>query len=534
MAHFLNGDRSDLEDYCTGCSGWGVKWGQTWPDTPWDHGKPPTEKMALDVLATLDGILRPHKGKPESSDSKGRWMDASVQTAAAKAVGKKGGKGGRYGHARRIRERAKQSITEQDIPANLFGKWVRSRLQPDTEFAHDIQVHLLSCGKYVCSQDIVDYLARPDTVSPSTAKHWMGQFGYRFVRNHTRQYVNGHDLLPAWYSLEGHMKSWTRDNILELVNGVGCPVVIWFHDESIFYAHDRKKLQWVKNNDSPTPYAKGEGVSLMVADFVSMDYGWLCSKDNKRSARVIFRPGKNCNGYFTNEDIVAQAKVAMDILESDYPDEEHILVYDNATTHLKHAATAPSAAKMPKMVSKDLESNWGVMVPMKGPNSRFVYDEKGKKKMEKVKMADGKFGGKPYSFYFPEIDPETGLPHPKAGLFKGMVTILQERGYSDWSKVRYECEGFKCDPHKNGECCCQRKVYNEPDMVNGKSVLETTCTDQNFRVLFLPKFHCELNPIEQCWGHAKWHYRLLPALSKEEELEKNMISSLDKLDIVEI
>ncbi|KAF9515963.1 hypothetical protein BS47DRAFT_1263365, partial [Hydnum rufescens UP504] len=49
------------------------------------------------------------------------------------------------------------------------------------------------------------------------------------------------------------------------------------HDESIFYAHDRRKLRWVHDNETPKPYAKGDGVSVMVADFVSADYGWLLS-----------------------------------------------------------------------------------------------------------------------------------------------------------------------------------------------------------------------------------------------------------------
>jgi hypothetical protein len=40
------------------------------------------------------------------------------------------------------------------------------------------------------------------------------------------------------------------------------------------------------------PYAKGEGESLMIADFVSADYGWLHSPDGKESAHIIFHPEK--------------------------------------------------------------------------------------------------------------------------------------------------------------------------------------------------------------------------------------------------
>ncbi|KIJ50563.1 hypothetical protein M422DRAFT_155317, partial [Sphaerobolus stellatus SS14] len=55
-------------------------------------------------------------------------------------------------------------------------------------------------------------------------------------------------------------------------------------------------------------------------------------------------------------------------------------------------------------------------------------------------------------------------------------------------------------------------------------------------VFFYPKFYCELNFIEQCWGHAKMHYRkmhyqMLPLTNKEAEMEKNVIACLDKVDI---
>ena len=44
--------------------------------------------------------------------------------------------------------------------------------------------------------------------------------------------------------------------------------------------------------------------------------------------------------------------------------------------------------------------------------------------------------------------------------------------------------------------------------------------------MFLSKFHCELNPIEQCWGYAKRKYREMPKSSKEAELESNVVAAL--------
>jgi hypothetical protein len=36
-------------------------------------------------------------------------------------------------------------------------------------------------------------------------------------------------------------------------------------------------------------------------------------------------------GYFTNDDILDHASTAMDILETHYPGEDHVLIFDNAT-----------------------------------------------------------------------------------------------------------------------------------------------------------------------------------------------------------
>ena len=119
---------------------------------------------------------------------------------------------------------------------------------------------------------------------------------------------------------------------------------------------------------------------------------------------------------------------------------------------------------------------------------------------EKIKicMKDGQLpSGEPQSFYFPE-------GHPRAGPFKGMALILEERGFGDMSKTRAECKGFKCAPGATA-CCCHHILYNQPDFANVDSLLEAICMARGVLVLFLPKFHCELNFVEQCWGGQYRH-----------------------------
>ncbi|KAJ7576208.1 hypothetical protein C8J56DRAFT_762018, partial [Mycena floridula] len=82
------------------------------------------------------------------------------------------------------------------------------------------------------------------------------------------------------------------------------------------------------------------------------------------------------------------------------------------------------------------------------------------------------------------------------------------------------------------DCCCRRMLYNQLDFTHVPSLLETTCAARGVRVIFLPKFHCELNFIEQCWGYPKRVYRFFPESSNEETLEWNALGAVDAVPLL--
>jgi len=285
-------------------------------------------------------------------------------------------------------------------------------------------------------------------------------------------------------------------------------VVLITHDESTFYANDRRKTRWVHESEKATPNPKGEGVSIMVSDFCSPDLGWLRSKDGKEEARVVFKAGKGRDGYFTNEDLLAQTEKAIELFEDNFPGNAiAAFAYDNATTHQKHAEDALSAHKAPKFPK--------------------IWPEKNGQ--QGCKMRDGCFSNKqPQSLYFPEDHPQ----HP--GLFKGMAIILQERGFHNVANLPAQCAKFKCPDPDEGMCCCRHILFNQPDFKAQKSALEELIESHGHLVCFYPKFHCELNFIEQCWGYAKYHYQMLPLTKKEGQMEENIRNCLDRVDINKI
>ena len=403
--------------------------------------------------------------------------------------------------ARQLRKLCRQFIDFRDLfPINPFGHWNKSMLSNE-DLTNEINLYLMELDKNISASKLVEFLGRPDvrsrheiekTISERTAQRYLKSLGYHWSTPKKGQYADGHEredmvyyrekiFLPEWMKIAQRMESWSKENLPEFGPRMpGAEVVVRFHDETVFYAHDRRKKGWYHKDESAKPYVKGEGASLMVADFVSAKFGWLRSHNGTKTARRVIKPGKNKDVYYSSEDICDQAEEAMAILQEFYPQYEHVFIYDNATTHLKRPADALSARRMPKNIPK-AGTNWGVETTKRNPiTGKIEYNSDGSPAKIKIRMSDARFAdGTPQPLYFPE-------GHQHAGLFKGTAVILEERGFESMNKVRAECKNFKCLPDATS-CCCCRILYNQPDFIdvlkqpaNPKGVEYYSC--QNFIV----------------------------------------------------
>lgn len=157
-------------------------------------------------------------------------------------------------------------------------------------------------------------------------------------------------------------------------------------------------------------------------------------------------------------------------------------------------------------------------------DGKIQYAANGKPQKSTVQMGPGILpNGQPHYFY--ETPSTTVL-----GTFKEMMKLLQEWGLTEEAKLKGSCKNFKC-PAGSTHCCQRRVLYNQLDFADQLSAIEIACKARGFEAIFLPKFHCELNFIEQCWGHAKWVYRQYPLSSKEDDLERNVLSALESVPL---
>ncbi|KAJ7190599.1 hypothetical protein GGX14DRAFT_321596, partial [Mycena pura] len=190
--------------------------------------------------------------------------------------------------------------TREVLDVNPYGEWNDSMLA-DEDLANDIRLHLQSLGKEITVDKLVQYLNSPEIrvehgidkpVSLTTARRYLDELGYRFTSPKKGQYVDGHEradvvyyrdnvYLPRLFELHKRVRVFDNDgNPIEGPFAVsGHRVIVWYHDESIFYAHDRRRETWYHKDAPATPYQKGEGHSFMVADYFSSDFGWLRDPD---------------------------------------------------------------------------------------------------------------------------------------------------------------------------------------------------------------------------------------------------------------
>ena len=76
----------------------------------------------------------------------------------------------------------------------------------------------------------------------------------------------------------------------------------------------------------------------------------------------------------------------------------------------------------------------------------------------------------------------------RGGVPKGMKLVLQERGI---------------DTHGMAAAQMKEVLSSHPDFKDQKSKVEIFLNSKGHLAYFLPKFHCELNPIERVWGQSK-------------------------------
>jgi hypothetical protein len=207
-------------------------------------------------------------------------------------------------YARTVRQWIRALIDTGELPYFDHGWWNVSILE-DEDIVREIKAYLAPLGKFTGAEAVVEFLSNAETrarlgvpkaISLRTAQRWMQRCGgFRWQKPPKGQYFDGHErqdvveyrrnvFLPFWKDLERRRTIYNEHGEPDTTRPMALqpgekPVIIWFHDESIFFANDRRLIRWVGDYEQATPFKKGDGSTVMVADFVCAEFGWLKGKN---------------------------------------------------------------------------------------------------------------------------------------------------------------------------------------------------------------------------------------------------------------
>lgn len=210
---------------------------------------------------------------------------------------------------------------------------------------------------------------------------------------------------------------------------------------------------------------KGRGRLIHVSDFITPLTGRLVQRDIEgnivQDAREIIYPGANGDPWWDAKQFLAQLARAIEIHKAVHPGKQALFLLDHSSAHGSLAPDALRAFDMNKSDGGKQRIQRDTIIPETSPNVGL------RGKVQKMTNTDGK---------------------PR-----GLKSVLEERGF-DVSGMRAKCSPV-C-PWENENCCMARLLSKQEDFANQKSMVETLITEAGHLCVFLPKFHCELNPIE--------------------------------------
>eukprot|EP01032_Pedospumella_encystans_P011026 gene11026-12856_t len=266
------------------------------------------------------------------------------------------------------------------------------------------------------------------------------------------------------------MEWWDGGNMEEIYQPQLHPngerkLVLITHDESIFYSNEAVAVIWEEDGHQELR-PKSRGRSQHVSGFCCACCGFIeddgpLGDDTTVSSFEIITPGKNADGYWTNDDLVKQLEEVIPLFERQHPDCDLLFMFDNSGNHHKAVPGGLCAA----------DRNLSDGGAMKIQRDTVWTDANG------VEHAQCMY-----------IEREDGTREAK-----GLKTILTERGLWPAAGLRKE------------DACA--RVAALPDFMGQREWLRETIENAGHTIDYYPKFHCELNYIEMVWAYAKAQLR---------------------------
>lgn len=105
------------------------------------------------------------------------------------------------------------------------------------------------------------------------------------------------------------------------------------HDESTCYTNISNNGYWMHEDGKTILLPKSNGQSLMISAFMCACCGIISDGDCK--SYKLFEAGSNREGWFCNEDLIAQFEKVVKLFENKHPNHDFVWCFDNSMNHRK-------------------------------------------------------------------------------------------------------------------------------------------------------------------------------------------------------
>ncbi|KAG0693765.1 hypothetical protein DFH29DRAFT_985417 [Suillus ampliporus] len=378
-------------------------------------------------------------------------------------------------HARNICTWIHQFLCNGKLPLHQYDQYHSSILE-DEDFTQEIQLHLSKVQQqegHIQAQDIVDYVAMPKVqerlgvkakvISKWTAQRWLHKLNWHYGQKWNGMYIDGHER-PDF------IQQWQE------------------YEKRMFIYDNDGNIQYTPKG-FPVAQAGRFHLILVTHDestFYANDHcktGWSHSSEKATPQRKGKGP----------------SLMILDMLTSEWGQLQHasheIILTGLFSRQEKNRDGYFSTLDLLKQVEHSIDiykdKTNGFATGLFIPHQNWTHHKDG------PCMQNGTFNSQSQEFYY--CDNHSTMP-AKWNLWPA-------------TGLNAQCEGFKC------------KLIHTDYFTSQKCYLEEYITSCGHICNFYPKFHCELNFIEQYWGTR---------ICNMDVMERNVIECLDDVPLLQI
>ncbi|KIJ29985.1 hypothetical protein M422DRAFT_268549 [Sphaerobolus stellatus SS14] len=400
------------------------------------------------------------------------------------------------------------------------------------------------------------YSGKHTNISKPTATWWLNKLGYYSKEVKKGIYIDGHEHPDVTQARKCYISRIAElhpfmpivnNETLEVSYLVLPPgkriIIAIYHDEMSVATNEQRHCVWLAE-EQQILRKKGNGRSIHVSDFILETSRRLfltkeqitemhCTLPHEKQltvtdAHVIIHPGKNGDPWWDNAQLMKQIECAIPIFEFLHPGAVGMWIFDCSSAHEAFSEDALNVKNMNINPGDKQQCPQPSKIPLNNlppiPGERdtqgtiqlMVYgsdhenpDLRGKAKGIKAVLQERS------SVWRKLVQAVGGNEKKVVGLCKICKASQIEKDRLLRIASQDQAEGdiigddgsFNPSDSGSDTCCMTRALSQQQDFLDEKPLIERYIEEKGHICLFLPKFHCELDPIEMYWGWTRHQYR---------------------------